>query len=176
MQHTATCCNTQQQSMQHTATHCNTMQHTMQHTRSHHKHVQKDITRDLQHTATHCNTHCNTLQHTDSPQICPKRYHKRSATHCNTLQHTVTHCNTDCNTLQHMESPHISPERCTLHLTFSNKRCCYKYVPSDMKREVHISKRDQCRLVPHTATYCNLLQHTLRHTATHCNAETCVNS
>ena len=97
--------------------------------------------------------HCNTLQHTAYI----------------TLQQTATHCNalltSHCNTLQHTATQH-TPEW---------QRRALTAVPTKMKNRVTgLSRRCsaartiRCWIngsLHHTATYCNILQHT----ATHCN-------
>jgi len=136
--HTATHCNTLQQTVtdcttrivtcectvsrmnaQHIATHRNTLHHTAtyRNTLQHESNGTCECAashKNAQHTATHRNTlqhattHCYTLQ-------CHTWIHRvtyECATHCNTLQHTATRCNTP----QHTGNIHTSMVRvCVRH-------------------------------------------------------------
>jgi len=146
LQHTATNCNTLQQTATHTATPCNTRQHTATYYSA------------LQHTATHCNTlqhtttHYSTLQHT--------------ATHCNTLQHTAAHCNTLQHTATHCNSRNIcqaivSRNSVTLllwssyllYISCPHHNCCYflqylsclPYLCTRFNPKTKITKHDALR-------------------------------
>ena len=87
---------------QHTATHCNTLQDSARHFKTLQDTMQNTTT--LQHTATDCNTlqhiatHYNTLQHT--------------ATHCGKLQDTARHCKTLQDTERRCQTLHGTARHC----------------------------------------------------------------
>ena len=138
----------------HTAPHCSTPQHTA-----------------TQHTATHCNTlqytatHCNTLQHTATHVR--RDWRNRSslarivhtATHCNTLQHNGTHRNTLHHTCDAMDAI-VSPSRTQwTHYQKLQHSAPYCNTPTTRWTQSHHSRTHSI----HTATYCNMLQHTATH-------------
>jgi len=136
LQHTATHCSTQQ----HTAAHCNTLQHTATHCNAESYELALDKSTQNQHTA----TYCNTLQHT--------------AKHCNTLQHTATLCNTESYELV-LDKSTLDALLCTDHASafFCEVRLIVG-APLFCARALVLQGSFAIRA--HTATCCNILQHT----------------
>jgi len=141
----------------HTATHCNTMQDTATHFNTSATQLQytarlqdmksmglvsvRDIVLTLQHTA----TYYKTLQHT--------------VTHCNTLQHdcntTATRCNTTATQLQHTLFPEEMKSMGFMSVTDMS--------PTFQHTATH------CNTLQHTATHCNTMQNTATRLQHNCN-------
>jgi len=128
---------------QQTASHCcSTLQNNATHTAVH----------AAAHTATYYNTRCSKLQHT--------------AVHCSALQHTTTRCNT----LQHAATRCNALQRTATHMS-TNTATPVQHTATDAVRQamhihsgymIHIRDMQHTATLynTHTATYCNMLQHT----------------
>jgi len=150
----------------------------------------------LQRTATHCNTMQHTATHRNTPQHTASVRGLRSlvsrqgvaATHCNTLQHVAT----TSTTLQHARPIHSMAlahftSRCVcarvcayvglgVGVDVGTDACVRVYahvsvrVREECSKTVRVGEMHHCmiaRVLHHTATHCNAVQHTATHTATH---------
>ena len=114
--------------------------------------VEMHVIKSRQHTA----TRCNALKHTTKRSTILLR----TATHCNMdvincsllqqrhealnmltlMQHTATRCRELLHTLQHITT----------------------WMSLKQKRQAAMNQRHMCNTLPHSATYCNTLQHECR--------------
>jgi len=127
----------------------------------------------VQHTAMHCITLCPTIKHaTDAPDVAAQ-----PRVNCNTLQHTTTHYNTLQHTATHYEGSECrsTPLRMSLYANVGLDLCECRSRPWVTEVASHqLPKRASTnRSLQHTATYCNILQHTAtqyRRTERRCKA------
>jgi len=97
-----------------------------------------------------------------------------TAAHCNILQHTVTHCNTIEKfliviSLFILLHDHTEISWCHRVVKW-NSRCRSRNSQQSSRYSFYYdTERFFSSRLQHTATHCNILQHTVTHTVTHCH-------